>query len=398
MSELERVSAAAGVELFDYQVTAAHASTGTEGRERLCLYYRTGAGKTLTALLALSSWGWNGAVVIAPPATHAAWERLAARLSMGVTCISHAKFRQKGFKLSRNEPVIADEFHLFGGHSGKGWAKFERMSAALDAPVIIASATPNYNDADRVYCIQRVLDPYSCKGGFIQFLYNNCVVEHDPFSATPKVTGFINYKDAETYLASLPGVSYVPDELVWSIKDVTYPVKMPDAYEAYGYNERKHRIVASLMEDRHTRTYQGLVDEDGLIHDHVFEKVLELIEESPTPVLVYANHATVATALCFSMDKTDPFIPHALVTGGTSAKEKKRKIQEFNAGERHVLIGTATLATGTDGLDKVCDRLIILDDTDDDSLRRQLVGRIMPRGADSDATKKQVFRLLPDPL
>lgn len=393
MSELERVSAAAGVELFDYQVTAAHAATGTAGRERLCLYYRTGAGKTLTALLALSSWGWNRAVVIAPPATHAAWERLAARLSMGVTCISHAKFRQKGFTLSRKVPVIADEFHLFGGHSGKGWAKFERMSAALDAPVIIASATPNYNDADRVYCIQRVLDPYSCKGGFIQFLYNNCVVEHDPFSATPKVTGFINYKDAETYLASLPGVSYVPDELVWSIKDVTYPVKMPVAYEAYGYNERKHRIVASLMEDRHTRIYQGLVEETGLIYPTIVNQVLDLLKG---PTLIYCNHATVAVALLVSLDKQG--INVDVVTGDTPKFVKQQLVDSFIQRKYDVLIGTATLATGTDGLDKVCDRLIILDDTDDDSLRRQLVGRIMPRGADSDATKKQVFRLLPDPL
>jgi hypothetical protein len=59
-----------------------------------------------------------------------------------------------------------------------------------------------------------------------------------------------------------------------------------------------------------------------------------------------------------------------------------------------VLVGTATLATGTDGLDKVCDTLIILDDTDDDSLRRQLVGRIMPRGTSTDASMKKVFRIV----
>jgi hypothetical protein len=41
----------------------------------------------------------------------------------------------------------------------------------------------------------------------------------------------------------------------------------------------------------------------------------------------------------------------------------------------------------------MCDTLIILDDTDDDSLRRQLVGRIMPRGEDTDATGKSVYRI-----
>jgi hypothetical protein len=43
----------------------------------------------------------------------------------------------------------------------------------------------------------------------------------------------------------------------------------------------------------------------------------------------------------------------------------------------------------------MCNTLIILDDTDDDSLRRQLIGRIMPRGADTDASMKRVFRFLP---
>ena len=66
----------------------------------------------------------------------------------------------------------------------------------------------------------------------------------------------------------------------------------------------------------------------------------------------------------------------------------------FLDGVLDVLVGTASLATGTDGLDKVCNQLIILDDTDDDSLRRQLIGRIMPRGEGGDASVKQVHRLV----
>lgn len=51
-----------------------------------------------------------------------------------------------------------------------------------------------------------------------------------------------------------------------------------------------------------------------------------------------------------------------------------------------MLVATATLATGTDGLDKVCDTLLILQDTQDDSLRRQLIGRILPRGDGASKT------------
>jgi hypothetical protein len=392
MSALERIATAAGVTLFDWQVAAIHAAVGQPGLERLCLYHRTGAGKTLTSLLAVAQWGWDDAVVIAPPATHAAWEVMGKRVGVDVVCMSHAKFRMKDTKLSRKLPVIADEFHMFGGHGGQGWKKLEGLAGGLQAPLVMASATPNYNDADRVYCIQRILDRHSCKGGFLQFLYNNCELEHDPFSATPKVIGFLNHKDAEAYLASLPGVAYLPDDLVWSITDVPFSTPTPMAYEVFGYNERKHRLVASIMEDRHTRTFMARVDGDGLIHDHVFEKVLDLIEDSSTPVLVYCNHATIAVALYGSLGLAN--MDFELVTGDASKNDKERAISRFRRGLCGVLVGTATLATGTDGLDKVCDRLIILDDTDDDSLRRQLVGRIMPRGEDSDASKKQVFRLL----
>jgi len=87
-------------------------------------------------------------------------------------------------------------------------------------------------------------------------------------------------------------------------------------------------------------------------------------------------------------------VKHAVVTGSTPAKQKAAYISAFKDGVLDVLVGTASLATGTDGMDKMCDHLVILDDTDDDALRRQLIGRIMPRGADTDASNKIVHRLV----
>ena len=62
------------------------------------------------------------------------------------------------------------------------------------------------------------------------------------------------------------------------------------------------------------------------------------------------------------------------------------------------LVGTQTLATGTDGLDKMCDLLVILDDTEDNAMRRQLIGRIMPRGhATAVAHTNRVIRFMAEP-
>lgn len=394
--EVNSLAAVAGVAWFDYQLEAFEAAQAMPApSQRLCLYYKTGAGKSVTALAIVSLWGHDTAVVIAPPSTHPAWEEWGRKLGVTVVPMSHAKFRQKGTRIGRHTAVIADEFHLFGGHKGQGWKKLDRLAAGLEAPLVLASATPNYNDAERVYCIQHVLDPHSVRGGYLQFLYANCNTEQNPFGTEPLVDKdqpFRHHKDAAEYLASLPGVLYLPDDTVYQIVDVTLDIELPPELDLYGYVRRGHRMLASQMEERHTRTFLKLVGENGRIRDEVYERLTEMVGAATTPVLIYANHATVATAL--SKTLRWHAVPHGLVTGSTTGKVKAETIREFLTGSMDVLVGTASLATGTDGMDKVSDYLIILDDTDDAALRRQLVGRIMPRGADTDATKKQVWRIV----
>ena len=91
------------------------------------------------------------------------------------------------------------------------------------------------------------------------------------------------------------------------------------------------------------------------------------------------------------------FLPFEAVDGKTTLRTKEERIEDFRTGQLDVLIGTATLATGTDGIDKVCDTMVILDDTDDDSLRRQLVGRILPRGESApDYSNKVALQFIYD--
>ncbi|MGV0949435.1 MAG: DEAD/DEAH box helicase [Azonexus sp.] len=360
---------------------------------RACLYFKTGSGKSLSAVRGMAALGVTEALVIGPPSTHAQWEALARTEGLKIQTMSHAKFRMKGTKLSRTTAVIADEFHMFGGQQGQGWRKLDTLARHLQAPLFLLSATPNYNDAERVYCIQHVLDPLSCRGGFLEFLYKHCETAHNPFSQTPNVLGFRNHKSAAEYLAALPNVFHLPDDLVYTIKDIPYYEDIPDELVDFGYNRRDHKMVASQIEMTHTVRYQGMVGEDGYIHTTLFEDTILNCVFGAEPVLIYVNHATIAEALSRSMSRAG--VNHACVTGKTSKKDKERVLQEFLSGRHQVLIGTATLATGTDGMDRVCDTLLILDDTEDDALRRQLVGRIMPRGDFVSTAAKQVIRLKP---
>jgi superfamily II DNA or RNA helicase len=378
--------------LFDHQTDFVDAIAAETFPQRACVYFKTGAGKSLTAVMGLHVLGQTRAVVISPPSTHAQWERLGQEYGMELELISHAKFRMKTTRLSRSVAVVADEFHLFGGQQGQGWRKLDTLARHLQAPLFIMSATPQYNDAERCYCIQHIIDPSSCKGGFLEFLYRNCETEQNPFSQTPFVTGFKNFPDAASYLASLDRVHYLADDLVYTIDDWAYPVTVPKALTEYSYNEVDNMMVASIIEMTHTVRLQGLIAPSGWLRADVWSLVLEVIQ-SRGRVLIFAQHSTVIDALANTM--TASSIEFDTVTGGSTTKRKTEVIRQFIEGRFPVLLGTAALATGTDGLDRVCDTLLILDDTDDDALRRQLIGRIMPRGESVDASGKQVIRLVP---
>ena len=388
---IKELEAKAGVTLFDYQQKFLDEIAANPVRFRACLYYKTGAGKSLTSLAGVALLGYTECLVIAPPSTHHQWWELGRRLGVNITPMSHAKFRQNATKVSRTMPVIADEFHLFGGQKGKGWRKLDKLAQHLDAPLILCSATPNYNDAERCYCVQHILHPGNTKGGYLQFIYQHCTTEQNPFGMEPIVTGFHKYPDAAAFLADMDGVFYLPDDAQFTIQDEIYLVHLDPAMESHGYNRRQHRLIASQIEYMHTVRYQGLVDESGLLHKSVLDHLLRLIADGPT--MIFAVHASVAEAVSVTFESCA--VAHSMVTGKTSKPEKEQIIQSFLRGDVDVLIGTATLATGTDGMDKVCDTLIILDDTDDDALRRQLIGRILPRGASDSTAQKKIFRMVP---
>lgn len=363
---------------------------------RLCLYHRTGAGKTITSLVTMALLGVSEVLVLAPPITHDAWRQVGRLCGVEVEAISHAKFRQKTYRLrSKSQAIIVDEFHLLGGIKSAGWPKLDTIAKRLQAPLVIASATPNYNDAERCYCIQHVLSPADAKGGYEGWLFANCTLEPNPFGSLPLVTGFQRHKDAEDFLKHLPKVHYVEDEAIKqiAIEDVEIDsVELPDALERYGYDQRRGRIIASLMEQRHAINRHLLLGPNGHLQPDVLDELRRLLWENPGRTLVFSASSQVAAAVWDDLRGCG--LAAALVTGETKPQLKRDAVQDFIATEDAVLVGTATLATGTDGIDKVCDHLIIVDDTDDDALRRQLMGRILPRGLDSDVSRKKVTRLV----
>lgn len=421
LAEVADILAHEGLELQDHQYAAvqqaANAAWNYDNSDdvtpadnlRMCLYHRTGAGKTISSLGAIKATGAERVLVLAPPITHKQWEAWGKKFGIKVTAISHAKFRQKDYKVLKNEAIIVDEFHLLGGHTGQGWKKMDGLAKRLMAPLVICSATPNYNDAERVYCVQHVMDPDSVKGGFLQFLYTHCETEQNPFGSTPKVLGFKNGQSAEQYLAALWFVHYVEDEVIKqiTIEEVEVERELPANFIKYGLDEhgkisgdglRHPRIMASQMEERHTAKRLRILKRQMAKpygHTLTVEAIMDA-GRGEDRVLVFCASSHIAEGIQLALEDRDNINYARLVTGKTTGSEKLARVKEFTDKIAYVkwLVGTATMATGTDGLDKVCDMLIIVDDTDDPSLRRQLIGRILPRGTDTDISKKRILRLV----
>ena len=395
-ADFEKIEQLLGKALFDHQRAALDFwESARLVEDRLCLYYKTGSGKTLTSLLCM--WarvqGQETVLVVAPPSTHMSWAAAAAVLGMEVECVSHAKFRQQAFKVLRTTPIIIDEFHMLGGYQAQGWKKLERISRGLQAPLIICSATPNYNDVERCYCVQKIVDPDSTRGGYLEFLYQHCETRQSPFSMTPEVVGFRSQQSAAEFLAAMRNVLHVPDDVDYTVQDVPLPRQMSLEFDEYGLSPFGQRLMASQIEARHTERRFNLVDSNDQFRQSVYDELSRLVGDlPPTKVLMFCNSSRIADALYQCLCSNN--VPAGIITGKDSKKVKEKELHRFIHGDVEVLVGTASIATGTDGIDKVSDLLILVDDTDDESLRRQIIGRILPRGADTDASKKVIYRLI----
>lgn len=343
--------------------------------KRIFLFFPTGEGKSKTSLALVRSRGFDKLVVVAPKKTHAQWERDAATLGFQMKLYSPEKFRMKGTAVPTNVPWIIDEYHKLGGHAGLGFKKWKALSTRIKAPIVGMSATPNYNDADRVFCLEVTFEEHPVFN-YEDWLYKNCEVEPNRFAYYPTVTGLLNFDSPIDMLKSKPWVAFVEDTSTWNKGELVLPTWYDYKFEQYGLIERRVRVCASDMEKRHKRVDLRFINDKGRIRKRVLKAVKEELARYPQykKWLIVCAHKSVAEALYESL-KRDVW----LITGDTKDIEPEKN--GFIVAKSGWLIGTTALAEGVDGLDKTCQAMLLLDDIEgDDSKRRQIIGRILPRG------------------
>ena len=353
--------------------------------KRIFLFFPTGEGKSKTSLALIKSQGFDKIVVVAPKKTHSQWERDAAVLDFQLKLYSPEKFRMKGTPVPTNVPWIIDEYHKLGGPSAQGFKKWKSLSAKIQAPIVGMSATPNYNDPDRVFCLEVTFEE-SPVSNYGDWLYKNCKTEPNRFAYYPIVTGLLRFDSPLDMLKSKSWVAFVEDTAVWNKHELVLPTMYDYKFEQYGLLERQLRVVASDMEKRHARVSLCFLNDKGRIRKRVLRAVQEELAKYPQykKWLIVCAHKTIATALYESL-KRDVW----LITGDTKDIEPEKN--GFIVAKHGWLIGTTALAEGVDGLDKTCQAMLLLDDIEGDaSKRRQIIGRILPRGT-GDERKRLVI-------
>ena len=387
MANADELAEKLGIDWFDYQ-TEAFEKFDANRLKRICLFFRTGAGKTYTSLGCLRLEGCIAALVIAPPRIHDQWLAAAEAIGITIAVVSHEKFRMADYHPPKM-PIIVDEFHQLGGLTGQGWKKLRTHTDRLADPVIIMSATPYWNSAERVFCAKRIVEGY---GDYQKFIMDECWLEPNRYSKLPTVLGFRNYESTEEWMAAQAWTCYLPDTREIDIVDVEYPGYEPQELIDYGLNRRRNRIMASDMEERHVLRRFNLLDDEQFLRPEVFDVLVGLTGNATGPVVMYCNSSFIAEGVFSTLQYNSARAE--LLTGNVSPKKGSAILDRFKAGELDVLVGTATMRTGTDGLDRVCDTLIIIDDTEDDAARQQLIGRILPRGVEQPIDNKRVWRLV----
>ena len=380
--EAERIFREADPRFEAWSVAQREAYVKSVSLLRQLLFFPTGKGKTKTALGILAAKDRKRIVVVAPLKTHGDWRTDLMVLGFKDFRIdTPQKFRMQNTSYSKEtDAFIVDEFHQLGGHGAAGWKKFNRMMRHFTGDVVMMSATPNYNDAERVFCLTAIGDAAPNRN-YLDWLWDNCNCHVNRFSRIPDVDEddpFKQYESAIDFLLSRDWVSYIEDTAQWSEDELIIPNVLGHDYmfESLNANKRSKKLMNSEMEKRHARVNRRYIGEDGLIRPEILNAVSARLAKNPDrhKWLVFCAHKTVAEALYKALDDNV-----WLITGDTGDSDGVRR--EFINAQGGWLIGTTAIATGLDGIDKVCTSMLILDDLDGDpSLRRQLIGRILPRG------------------
>jgi SNF2 family DNA or RNA helicase len=381
----------------DYQLRAAHALRKTG---RLLCADELGLGKTITALTALASTKAFPAVAVVPPHLCQQWERECKRflpdlrvhvaktktvypVDCDLLILSYYKTYNWGFHLKgKVKTIIFDEAQeLRRGESDKYRGC---MMLATDAPYRLGlSATPIYNYGGEFYNVFDVIAPDSL-GTWSEFVKAWCLdyferrkarlADPKAFGAYLREMGLMTRRTRAQVARELPGlvraVEYVEyDEYTMKEESAGALELAVKVMERSGSNFDIMRASAELS--MRARQATGIAKAPA-----VAAFIRMLIEESGEPVVVFAWHRAVYDYFKKALHD----LGLAWHTGTESPTKKQNEIKRFMGGKAKVLLMSLRSGQGVDGLQQVCQRVVIAELDWSPGVIEQCIGRIYRDG------------------
>lgn len=361
----------------------------SDPRKVALLYYSMGTGKTLTGIQvarnASQALLCDSVFVIAPPSTNREWDKyLKAYVSVPWKVVSHRWVTLNADyvkTLSLGTFLIVDELHISCNRGKKGTVAVSKFVYRSFASLLL-SGTPFRNKEERLFTVHDWL--FGNAGNYDKWLHEFCNTEPDRFSYYPKLVSF-KAGGIEEYLRSIDRYPYKKvyfevREMDYRTKEEFLPITSPqynllEKLSVYGTGEI--RIANSVMRKQRYLSYLKYCDRlevdrenDTCILLGARQDVADIIRKNcDRNPIIYSQSSKVADLY------RRMFTDSLYIDGKTSRKEKDRILSLYKQGGR-MLFATDSVSTGTDGLQDATDCIVILYDTDDDTSRDQLIGRI----------------------
>jgi hypothetical protein len=368
-------------------------------RRRLGNWSGTGAGKTLAGVLATREIDAQETLVVVPQITREQWAREFREAFPGtdvriglppegedleatkgsqprvwvttydmLSADSKAAKAQLAPLADRLDAAILDEVHMVKAGTDLASQRRQVLLATLDRAgegnpdlmVVGMSATPVVNNLDEAKSLLRVITGEDPKG----------------FGTAPTVR---NAASAHRHM-TMNGIRWKPDYKTGFTRDTAW-------VDATGH---MGRIVAALNGEEAKR---------GRVHPASIERALLPVKMPEIVARVKAAQGPTIVYSEYVAGMVDPIVTelrsHGItaerLTGEETEAQKRDLIRRFTRGEIHTLVGSRPLATGTDGLQRVCRNLVVASMPWTAANDDQLIGRLVRTGQTEHVTASYVM-------
>lgn len=367
-----------------------------EDKRRFMNWSGTGAGKTLSATLALQSSGARESIVVCPKAVIGQWEaefrggfpdNTEVRIGLPVAgeqldppppgvnrvwVTNYDQFQGDPDELkkrinplaNRLDAIVYDELHMAKAtdeasisNRRKALQDFTDRAGRANPDLIVvgASATPVVNNLEEAKSLLRLVEGPGSKAFPTKPTMKNAATAFTRISAA----GVRHLPRYETTLTRSE-----------STVDITANIDRVQA-----------RINTMVKESRGDRATPAMM-ERALLPEKlptIVAKVQAHKASNSGPTVVYTEYTSgVVGPMRTALEREGLRV--GTYTGNESDAERKASLQAFNRGELDVLIGSKPIATGVDGLQHTSSNMIVASAAWTAALDDQLVGRLQRRG------------------